>query len=120
MCSGLEGILIDWQGGFLGSISNDLMWLLPPFLEAGAGLEEALLHYATQVDIIYTLSTVYLHIYSTQLLYVLGSFDTQPEHSLPQDTAELVRIIKRGFIMEFLNVVIIKYAVYRVDRYDLV
>ena len=39
MCSGLEGILIDWQGGFLGSISNDLMWLLPPFLEAGAGLE---------------------------------------------------------------------------------
>ena len=34
------------------------MWLLPPFLEAGAGLEEALLHYATQVDIIYTISTV--------------------------------------------------------------
>ena len=30
---------------------------------------------------------------------------------MPQDTAELVRIIKRGFIMEFLNVVIIKYAV---------
>ena len=59
-CEGLESILIDWQGGFLGSISNDLMWLLPPFLEAGAGLEEALLHYATQVDIIYTVSTVYL------------------------------------------------------------
>ena len=53
-CEGLEGILIDWQGGFIGgvlpaagqdldlkmtvcvagSVSNDLMWLIPPFIEA--------------------------------------------------------------------------------------
>jgi len=29
----LEAALFDWQAGFLGSVSNDLMKLLPPFLE---------------------------------------------------------------------------------------
>ena len=43
-CEGLESILIDWQGGFLGSVSNDLMWLLPPFLEANRS-EETLSKY---------------------------------------------------------------------------
>ena len=33
-CEGLQSILIDWQGGFLGSAANDLMWALFPFLEA--------------------------------------------------------------------------------------
>ena len=33
-CEGLQAILIDWQGGFLGSVANDLMWALYPFLEA--------------------------------------------------------------------------------------
>ena len=33
-CAGLQAILIDWQGGFLGSVANDLMWALFPFLEA--------------------------------------------------------------------------------------
>ena len=35
-CAGLQAILIDWQGGFLGSVANDLMWALFPFLEANA------------------------------------------------------------------------------------
>ena len=33
-CQGIQAILIDWQGGFLGSVANDLMWALFPFLEA--------------------------------------------------------------------------------------
>ncbi len=33
-CEGLQSILIDWQGGFVGSVANDLMWSLFPFLEA--------------------------------------------------------------------------------------
>ena len=32
-CEGIEPILIDWQGGFLGSVANDLMWALFPFFE---------------------------------------------------------------------------------------
>jgi hypothetical protein len=35
-CEGLQAILIDWQGGFLGSVANDLMWALYPFLEANS------------------------------------------------------------------------------------
>ena len=35
-CEGLQSILIDWQGGFLGCAANDLMWALFPFLEANA------------------------------------------------------------------------------------
>jgi thiamine kinase-like enzyme len=33
-CEGLQSILIDWQGGFVGSVANDLMWSIYPFLEA--------------------------------------------------------------------------------------
>ena len=33
-CEGLQSILIDWQGGFVGSVANDLMWSIFPFLEA--------------------------------------------------------------------------------------
>ena len=35
-CEGLQSILIDWQGGFVGSVANDLMWAIFPFLEANA------------------------------------------------------------------------------------
>ena len=86
-CEGLESILIDWQGGFLGSISNDLMWLLPPFLEANSdnpGLLEFSLEY-----------------YSTQLHYVLSSFGKSPiDADIPEDYKELGKIIKRCFILE--------------------
>ena len=30
----MQSILIDWQGGFVGSVANDLMWSIFPFLEA--------------------------------------------------------------------------------------
>ena len=30
---GIELILIDWQGGFVGSVANDLMWAMYPFFE---------------------------------------------------------------------------------------
>ena len=33
-CEGLQSTLIDWQGGFVGSVANDLMWSIFPFLEA--------------------------------------------------------------------------------------
>ena len=113
-CEGLESILIDWQGGFLGkdplrslvlimisvgSISNDLMWLLPPFLEANSenpGLLEFSLEY-----------------YCTQLNYVLNSFGiSNKEANLPTEIKDVVKIIKRCFILEFLNVVVIKYVLY--------
>ena len=32
-CEGIEPILIDWQGGFVGSVANDLMWAMYPFFE---------------------------------------------------------------------------------------
>ena len=35
-CEGIQSILIDWQGGFLGCAANDLMWALFPFLEKHA------------------------------------------------------------------------------------
>jgi len=93
-CEGLEGILIDWQGGFLGSVSNDLMWLLPPFLEANSN-NTGLLEFA-------------LEYYCTQMNYVLSSFGkTAQDVSLPEDLQEFAKIIKRGFIVEFLNVVVI-------------
>jgi len=96
-CEGLEGILIDWQGGFLGSVSNDLMWLLPPFLEANNKEKgnEGLLDFA-------------LEYYCTQMSYVLASFGKcAADFNLPEDSQEFGKMIKRSFILEFLNVIII-------------
>ena len=71
------------------------MWLLPPFLEANTdnpGLLEFSLEY-----------------YSTQLHYVLSSFGKKPvDANLPDDIKDLTKILKRCFILEFLNVVVIK------------
>ena len=72
------------------------MWLLPPFLEANSenpGLLEFALEY-----------------YCTQLNYVLNSFGiSNKEANLPIEIKDVVKIIKRCFILEFLNVVVIKY-----------
>ena len=79
-----------------GSISNDLMWLLPPFLEAN-GENTGLLEFS-------------LEYYCTQLKYVLNSFGiSNKEANLPIEIKDVVKIIKRCFILEFLNVVVIKY-----------
>jgi len=93
-CEGLEGILIDWQGGFMGMVSNDLMWLLPPFIEANSDnkgmLEFALEHYSSQMQI------------------VLSSFGkTAKDVGLPETVKEFSKVIKRCFLLEFLNVVVI-------------
>jgi len=52
-CEGLEATLTDWQGGFIGAISNDLMWLIPPFIEANSDdpglLKFALEYYSSQL-----------------------------------------------------------------------
>ena len=50
-----------------------------------------------------------LEYYTTQLHYVLSSFGRSAQDAgLPGDLKDLVKIIKRCFILEFLNVVIIK------------
>ena len=50
-----------------------------------------------------------LEYYCTQLNYVLNSFGKScKEANLPTDIPDLVKIIKRCFILEFLNVVVIK------------
>ena len=41
-CEGLQSILIDWQGGFVGSVANDLMWAIYPFLEANKEIKVTL------------------------------------------------------------------------------
>ena len=44
-CEGLQSILIDWQGGFVGSVANDLMWAIYPFLEANSGKQVSFFYY---------------------------------------------------------------------------
>ena len=48
-CEGLQSILIDWQGGFVGSVANDLMWAIYPFLEANKETK-VLLHFFRQFN----------------------------------------------------------------------
>ena len=71
------------------------MWLLPPFLESNSE-NPRLLEFS-------------LEYYCTQLNYVLTSFGIScKDANLPPEIPELVKIIKRCFILEFLNVVVIK------------
>ena len=71
------------------------MWLLPPFLESNSDIP-GLLDFA-------------LDYYSSQLHIVLASFGkTAKEANIPEHSKDVVKIIKRCFILEFLNVVIIK------------
>ena len=62
-CEGLQSILIDWQGGFVGSVANDLMWALYPFLEAARPEKKAQM---------YKMAIEY---YFEQLSVVLESFN---------------------------------------------
>ena len=71
------------------------MWLLPPFLEANSD-NRGMLDFA-------------LEYYSTQMNYVLSSFGKSAKDvNLPENLKDFAKIIKRCFILEFLNVVIIK------------
>lgn len=94
-CTGLQAILIDWQGGFLGSVANDLMWALYPFLEANG-----------QDKTMYSTAIAYYH---EQLTNVLQDFGyTLNDAGLPESLPEFTSLLQKGFVMEFLIVTIIK------------
>jgi len=93
-CEGLEATLTDWQGGFIGAISNDLMWLIPPFIEANSD-DPGLLKFA-------------LEYYSSQLHIAVSSFGSSVSAvGLPETQTQLTKMITRGFIVEMFNVVVI-------------
>eukprot|EP00096_Caligus_rogercresseyi_P007282 TRINITY_DN250_c0_g4_i1.p1 TRINITY_DN250_c0_g4~~TRINITY_DN250_c0_g4_i1.p1 ORF type:complete len:526 (-),score=116.81 TRINITY_DN250_c0_g4_i1:519-2096(-) len=98
-CEGLEGILIDWQGGFLGSVANDLMWVTYPFIEAahlrgepGKDLRDKAFQY-----------------YFESLTSVLTSFNLTPkELDLPETFPEFNLILQKSLVLEFLLVTVVK------------
>jgi len=93
-CEGLEAILIDWQQTFIGSVSNDLMWLLPPFLEK-------------QADNMCSLEFA-LGYYFEQMKHVLESFGrTLEDFELTDNSEDFQSIIRSGFLLEFFSVIII-------------
>jgi len=94
-CAGLQAILIDWQGGFLGSVANDLMWALFPFLEANV-----------QDKTMYSTATSYYHEQLTNVLQDFGH--TFQDLGLPESLPEFTSLLQKGFVMEFLIVTIIK------------
>ena len=49
-CEGLQSILIDWQGGFVGSVANDLMWAIYPFLEANSGKQVSFFYFWKKIE----------------------------------------------------------------------
>ena len=94
-CEGVESLLIDWQGGFLGSICNDLMWCLYPFFEVNSHDKE-LYEFA------------FRHYYD-ELKNVLETFQTDLQtFGLPEEFAEFRSLIRRGFVLEFLIVTVLR------------
>ncbi len=91
-CEGIDPILIDWQGGFLGSAANDLMWALFPFLEFNKALFPKAVEY-----------------YHDQLKNVLESFNCSLEDvGLPNSLPEFNSLLKKCLVLEFLIVTVIK------------
>jgi len=94
-CEGIQSILIDWQGGFLGCAANDLMWALFPFLEKHAKDK--------------TLFKKAVEYYHDQLKNVLESFNcTMEDLDLPEDLPGFGRLLQRSLVLEFLVVTVIK------------
>ena len=90
-CEGVEAMLIDWQGGFLGSLCNDLMWCVFPFLEVN-GHEANMYEFAIK------------HYYE-ELKNVLETFNcTLEDYGFPDTLSEFRSLIRRGFVLEFLIV----------------
>ena len=95
-CEGLQSILIDWQGGFVGSVANDLMWALYPFLEANSDKKAAM--YKTALEY-----------YFEQLTIVLESFNcTLADLNLPENFPEFQSLLKKCLVLEFIIVTVIK------------
>ena len=96
-CEGLQSILIDWQGGFVGSVANDLMWAIFPFLEAAKPEAKGQIYQAA------------LQYYFEQLSVVLESFHLNlPELDLPENFAEFASLLRKCLVLEFIIVTIIK------------
>lgn len=91
-CEGIESILIDWQGGFLGSVANDLMWALFPYVERDKAFYVKALEY-----------------YFDQLRNVLESFGySYQDLDLPDNFQDFCTLLKRCLVLEFLIVTVIK------------
>merc|ERR1712106_977226 len=94
-CEGVESMLIDWQGGFLGSLCNDLMWCMFPFFEVNSHNKE--------------LSSMAFEHYYVELKNVLETFSTElKDFGLPDNKHEFRSLLRRGFVLEFLIVVILR------------
>merc|ERR1712106_935303 len=94
-CEGVESMLIDWQGGFLGSLCNDLMWCMFPFFEVNSHDKE-LYEFA-------------FHHYYDELKNVLHSFNADlKDFGFPGDFAEFRSLVRRGFVLEFLIVTVLR------------
>ncbi|XP_059096049.1 uncharacterized protein LOC131890667 [Tigriopus californicus] len=91
-CEGIESILIDWQGGFLGSVANDLMWALFPYVERDKTLYLKAMEY-----------------YFDQLRNVLDSFGySYQDLDLPDNFQDFSSLLKKCLVLEFLIVTVIK------------
>lgn len=91
-CEGIDPILIDWQGGFIGSAANDLMWALFPFVEKDLKLFDTAVEY-----------------YFDQLRTVLESFNVSYEDlGIPDTLPEFTSLLKKCLVLEFLIVTVIK------------
>lgn len=91
-CEGIESILVDWQGGFLGSVANDLMWAVYPFVERDKALGPKAFQY-----------------YHEQLGNVLESFKLEPSDlGLPPAFTEFSSLLRKCLVLEFLIVTVIK------------
>eukprot|EP00095_Tigriopus_kingsejongensis_P006899 maker-scaffold126_size328755-snap-gene-0.10 protein:Tk06899 transcript:maker-scaffold126_size328755-snap-gene-0.10-mRNA-1 annotation:"AGAP001552-PA" len=91
-CEGIESILIDWQGGFLGSVANDLMWALFPYVEKDKSFYLKAMEY-----------------YFDQLRNVLESFGySYADLDLPTDFQGFASLLKKCLVLEFLIVTVIK------------
>ena len=79
----------------LGSVANDLMWAIYPFVEANKDkkflFNEAVKHYFDQIKV------------------VLESFNKKLEdYNIPDDITEFQKIVKRGIVLEFMNVTVLR------------
>lgn len=94
-CEGVESMLIDWQMGFLGSVCNDLMWCMFPFFEVN-NHENDLYEFA------------FRHYYD-ELKNVLETFNSDlKSFGLPEEFAEFRSVLRRGFVLEFLIVTVLR------------
>ena len=94
-CEGVESMLIDWQMGFLGSVCNDLMWCMYPFFEVN-NHDKDLYEFA------------FRHYYD-ELKNVLDTFNSDLKtFGLPEQFAEFRSVLRRGFVLEFLIVTVLR------------